>query len=78
MIMILTQLNKHFITHLILAKTDKGSSATEQLFCVGFACSQSGNGCVSLYLSAVMDWQPVQGAPCLLPNDSWDGLQHPE
>ncbi|KAL6490360.1 hypothetical protein MHYP_G00007050 [Metynnis hypsauchen] len=24
-----------------------------------------------------MDWRPVQGVSCLLPDDSWDRLQHP-
>ena len=26
--------------------------------------------------SPVMDWRPVQGVPCLSPNDGWDRLQH--
>jgi len=26
----------------------------------------------------VMDWQLVQGVPCLLPTDGWDRLQHPQ
>jgi len=25
----------------------------------------------------VMDWRPVQGVPCLSPNDSWDTVQRP-
>lgn len=32
---------------------------------------------VSLYVSPESYRQHVQGAPCLLTNDSWDWLQHP-
>ena len=37
------------------------------------------DGCVpSLSLCGpVMNWRPVQGVPCLLPNGSWDRLQPP-
>ncbi len=35
------------------------------------------SACLSLYVSPVIDWRPVQGVPCLSPNDSWDRLQHP-
>lgn len=33
------------------------------------------SGCPSM-LGPVMDWQPVKTALSLLPNDSWDILQH--
>jgi len=41
--------------------------------------SVSVDGCVfRLSLCGpAMDWWPVQGVPCLLPNDSWDRLQPP-
>jgi len=29
-------------------------------------------------MGPVMDWQPVQGVPCLSPNDSWDRLRDPK
>jgi len=34
-------------------------------------------GCLSRLslCGPVMDWRPVQGVPCLSPNDSWDRLQ---
>ena len=41
---------------------------------VGLSVSMA--GCWSL-CGPVMDWQPVQGGPRLLPNDSWDRLQLP-
>ena len=36
-------------------------------------------GCLSRLslCGPVMDWQPVQGVPCLSPDDSWDRLQPP-
>ena len=42
--------------------------------------SVSVDGCLSRLslCGPVMDWRPVQGVPCLLPNDSWDRLQPPE
>ena len=36
------------------------------------AMSVSVDGCLSL-CGPVMDWRPVQGVPCILPNESWDG-----
>ena len=30
---------------------------------------------VHLCVGPVMDWQPVQDVPCLLPDESWDRLQ---
>jgi len=33
-------------------------------------------GCLSLS-GPVMDWRPVQGVPCLSPDDRWDRLQTP-
>ena len=38
--------------------------------------SVSVHGCVSL-CGPAMDWRPVQGVPCVLPNDNWDSLQSP-
>jgi len=35
------------------------------------------NGCLSLCVSPVIVWWPVQGEPCLSPSVSWDRLQHP-
>ncbi len=35
------------------------------------------NGCLSIYVGPVTDWQPVQGVPRLSPNTSWDRSQHP-
>ena len=39
--------------------------------------SVSMHGCVSRLslCGPVMDWRPVQGAPRLSPDDSWDRLQ---
>jgi len=34
-------------------------------------------GCLSLCVSPVIVWWPVQGVPCLSPNVSWDRLQPP-
>ena len=34
-------------------------------------------GCLSL-CGPVMDWRPVQGVPCLSPDDRWDRLQPPD
>ncbi len=34
------------------------------------------SGCLSLYVGPVIDWRPVKGITCLLPNASWDRLQH--
>merc|ERR1712035_207562 len=35
------------------------------------------NGCLSLCVSPATVWRPVQGAPCLSPDVSWDRLQPP-
>ncbi len=35
------------------------------------------NGCLSICVSHVFDWRPVQGMPHLSPNVSWDWLQPP-
>ena len=37
------------------------------------------NGCLSRLslCGPVMDWRPVQGVPCLSPEDCWDRLQPP-
>ncbi len=32
---------------------------------------------VSIYVSPVIDWRPVQDVPHLLPSASWDWLQTP-
>ena len=39
----------------------------------------SGCGCLSRLslCGPVMDWRPVQGVPCLSPDDRWDRLQPP-
>jgi len=32
---------------------------------------------LSKWCGPVMDWRPVQGVPCLSPDDRWDRLQPP-
>ncbi len=39
--------------------------------------NQSMNGCLSLYVSPVMNWQLVQSVPPTSPSVSWDWLQFP-
>jgi len=41
--------------------------------------SVSVHGCLSHMplCGPVMDWRPIQGVACLLPNGSWDRLQSP-
>lgn len=35
------------------------------------------SGCLSLYFSLVIDWRPVQGVLCILPDDGWAGSSVP-
>jgi len=40
-----------------------------------FTKNMLNNGDKTVIRAVLMEWQPVQGVPHLLPNDSWDKLQ---